>query len=104
MQGGCGRVQSGFLFARCEHGRALWDTIADMSSAHDKSVGVGTLPASGAAGARSESAISAGVVMAGLLGAAFLGLFYRWFFIQGRKSVNQIEDWGHAFVIPGISV
>ncbi len=97
-------MQSGFLFAQREHGRAFWDATVDMSSAQDKAVGVGTLPASGAAGARSESIVSAGVVMAGLLGVAFLGLFYRWFFTQGRKSVNQIEDWGHAFVIPAISV
>ena len=44
-----------------------------------------------------------GVIMSSVLALAFMGLFYRWFVVQGRWSWNFIEDWGHAFVIPGIS-
>ena len=39
----------------------------------------------------------------GLLAAAFLLLFWRWFITQGRHSVENMQDWGHAFVIPLIS-
>ena len=38
-----------------------------------------------------------------LLSAAFLGLFYRWLVTQGEMSLAYMQDWGHAFVIPGIS-
>lgn len=38
-----------------------------------------------------------------LLSAAFLGLFYRWLITQGEMSLAYMQDWGHAFVIPGIS-
>jgi exosortase len=75
-----------------------------MDSAQDKSVGVGALSAADAVGAPARLMGTTGIVMTALLGSAFFGLFYRWFFTQGRKSVNQIEDWGHAFVIPAISV
>lgn len=30
-------------------------------------------------------------------------LFYRWFLQQGKISMGQPEDWGHAFVIPLIA-
>ncbi len=38
-----------------------------------------------------------------LLTAAFLGLFYRWFWIQGQLSAAAPADWGHVFVVPLIS-
>ncbi|MBU6414578.1 MAG: archaeosortase/exosortase family protein, partial [Planctomycetes bacterium] len=42
----------------------------------------------------------AGIV---LIGAAFLGLYFRWFFLQGVQSASAPQDWGHAFLIPLIS-
>ncbi|GAB4384514.1 MAG: exosortase [Phycisphaerales bacterium] len=45
-----------------------------------------------------------GMVMFAALGTAFVALFFRWFFTQGKFSSKFIEDWGHAFVIPGISL
>ena len=39
----------------------------------------------------------------GLLAAAFLSLFYRWFWIQGQLSAAAPADWGHVFVVPLIS-
>jgi exosortase len=39
-----------------------------------------------------------------LLAAAFAGLFFRWFYTQHLFSSNQMEDWGHAYVIPLISL
>lgn len=44
-----------------------------------------------------------GVVMASALAIVFVGLFYRWFVVQGRWSWKEIEDWGHVFAIPAIS-
>jgi exosortase len=38
-----------------------------------------------------------------LVGAAFLGLYFRWFWLQGVQSVSAPQDWGHAFLIPFIS-
>jgi exosortase len=43
------------------------------------------------------------LVMAVLIAAAFIGLFYRWFRIQNVISSTQLEDWGHAYFIPIIS-
>lgn len=44
-----------------------------------------------------------GLLMAGLLAAAFAGLFFRWFFIQHLNSSTHVEDWGHAYAMPLIS-
>lgn len=44
-----------------------------------------------------------GAVMAGLLGAAFVAMFYRFFALQHAFSSDALEDWGHAYVIPLIS-
>lgn len=38
-----------------------------------------------------------------MLAFAFLAYFYRWFLQQGLMSSKNIDDWGHAFVIPLIS-
>lgn len=38
-----------------------------------------------------------------VVGAAFLGLYFRWFFLQGVQSASAPQDWGHAFLIPVIS-
>lgn len=42
--------------------------------------------------------------MIAVLAAAFIALFFRWFHTQGKFSSKFIEDWGHSFVIPGISL
>ena len=47
---------------------------------------------------------AAGPLMAGLGAAAFVALFWGWFHRQGVFSAKFIEDWGHAFVIPLISL
>lgn len=44
------------------------------------------------------------LVSFGLVGAAFCGLFYYWFYVQGFQSWVHNEDWGHAFFVPLVSV
>jgi exosortase len=44
-----------------------------------------------------------GAVMAGLLAAAFIGLYFRWFLMQHAHSLAKPEDWGHAYLVPLIS-
>lgn len=44
------------------------------------------------------------IVRASLLGIAFVALFYRFFYIQHLHSSDKIEDWGHAYIIPLISL
>jgi exosortase len=39
----------------------------------------------------------------GLLAVVFGALFFRWFYRQGELSLDRLDDWGHAFVIPVIS-
>ncbi len=73
-----------------------------MSGVQGKSVGIGS-PVEADARARFGPFTKTGLVITGLLAAAFIGLFFRWFFTQGRFSAKFIEDWGHSFVIPGIS-
>ncbi len=46
----------------------------------------------------------AGALMIGALGIVFVGLFYRWFIKQHQHSYHAVEDWGHAYVIPLISL
>lgn len=46
---------------------------------------------------------STGAVAAGLLGLAFVGLYFRWFWTQGLISWTKPDDWAHAFFIPLIS-
>ncbi len=41
--------------------------------------------------------------MIGVLTAGFIGVFWRWFDAQNRHSVEALQDWGHAYVIPLIS-
>lgn len=43
------------------------------------------------------------VAMWALLGAGFVGLFFRWFDKQNQLSWNHMEDWGHAYIIPVIT-
>ncbi len=43
------------------------------------------------------------LVGGGLLVAAFVGLFYRWFATQIEYSTTYLDDWGHAFVVPLVS-
>lgn len=42
-------------------------------------------------------------VAIGLLTAAFLGVFWHWFYKQNRWCQEYLQDWGHAYVIPLIS-
>lgn len=44
-----------------------------------------------------------GALWTAALGIGFLALFYRWLLTQGEMSIAFMQDWGHAFVIPGIS-
>lgn len=34
----------------------------------------------------------------------FVLLFGQWFLRQGKISVNQLDDWGHAFAVPAIAI
>lgn len=45
-----------------------------------------------------------GLAMIGALGIVFVALFYRWFQRQHMWSSERVEDWGHAYVIPLISL
>lgn len=45
-----------------------------------------------------------GTVFAGLLLLAFVSVFWRWFFNQHQHSSGKLEDWGHAYAIPFISL
>lgn len=45
-------------------------------------------------------ALAAGV----LLALGFVALYYRWLIVQGRHSWDKPDDWGHAFVVPLISI
>ncbi|MFI4898804.1 MAG: exosortase/archaeosortase family protein [Phycisphaerales bacterium JB059] len=46
----------------------------------------------------------AGLTMTLVLTVAFVTLFYRWFLRQHLHSYHAVEDWGHAYVIPLISL
>lgn len=35
-----------------------------------------------------------------VVGLAFVGLFFRWFWLQGKLSAQAMEDWGHCLVVP----
>lgn len=61
-----------------------------------------TKPQAIASPARDAEATRAWIV-AGLLGAAFVALYFRWFRMQGEFSIDKPDDWGHAFLIPVIS-
>lgn len=75
-----------------------------MSGVQRKSMGITSGESTDDAAARVGPFSTTGLVVGGLLTVAFFGLFFRWFYTQGRFSAKFIEDWGHAFVIPGISV
>ncbi len=45
-----------------------------------------------------------GAAMGAMVLCAFALLFYRWFMFQHRHSSRALEDWGHAYIIPLISV
>lgn len=45
----------------------------------------------------------AGWIAICVVAAAFLGLYFRWFYLQGVQSSSALQDWGHAFLIPFIS-
>jgi exosortase len=44
-----------------------------------------------------------GKLLVGIACVAFVALFFRFFIRQGQFSIEFIDDWGHAFVIPIIS-
>lgn len=39
----------------------------------------------------------------GVLTAAFVAVFWRWFVTQHRYSSEFLQDWGHAYIVPGIA-
>lgn len=45
-----------------------------------------------------------GPLLVGAALVAFIALYWEWILRQGTFSVKHIEDWGHAFVIPLISL
>jgi exosortase len=45
----------------------------------------------------------AGLATTLVIASGFFLMFYRWFVHQTKISMNEPEDWGHAFVIPIIS-
>lgn len=45
-----------------------------------------------------------GAAMAAVLLVALCLLFFRWFLVQHRHSSRALEDWGHAYIIPLISM
>ncbi len=62
-------------------------------------------PDKGAGGTRLLGLVSpAGLGMIAVLGVVFVALFYRWFLRQNMWSSERVEDWGHAYVIPLISL
>lgn len=64
-----------------------------------------TIPTPGAQDRRVLGILTpAGAAMAAVLFAAFVALFFRWFLFQHKHSARAIEDWGHAYVIPLISI
>lgn len=67
------------------------------------SISRGTSQAAASAVSRPEGAT---LLLALLIGAAFLGVFIRWVFRQmgpGGFSASFFEDWGHAYIVPIIS-
>ena len=44
-----------------------------------------------------------GLMLTGIVGLCFVGLFFRWFAHQATISLGYPQDWGHAFVIPLIA-
>lgn len=72
-----------------------------MSSA---SVKVGSASGSAGDGLRFGGAISTtGLAVAGLVGLAFVGLFYQFFWAQNGYSSQKAGDWSHAYMVPAIS-
>src|SRR5690606_11030519 len=39
----------------------------------------------------------------GVIGVAFLLLFYRWFYMQHRFASSSLDDWGHTYMVPLIA-
>jgi exosortase len=46
----------------------------------------------------------AGIGMSALLLVAFCGMFFRWIHKQHEHSIGALEDWGHAYAIPFLSL
>jgi exosortase len=44
-----------------------------------------------------------GIAMLAVLGVAFVAMFFRWILKQNEHSWGSLEDWGHAYLIPGVS-
>ena len=47
-----------------------------------------------------ERLTPATIAIMGIIGAAFIWSFYRWFLTQTIFSTEELQDWGHAFAIP----
>ena len=52
----------------------------------------------------SRLATAPGLTFIGILLFAYVGLFWRWFERQHLLSIAKLEDWGHAYLIPLISL
>jgi len=61
-------------------------------------------PTSLAAAAPAQVVAWQGWVPIALISLAFMGVFFRFFVKQSEHSWSKLDDWGHAFVIPLISL
>jgi exosortase len=65
-------------------------------------------PATAKAAARSSGPVAAmspaTILWLALLTIAFVALFHRWIYTQHLHSWDKINDWGHAYVVPLISL
>lgn len=43
-------------------------------------------------------------IMIAVLAAGIIGMYFRWFLKQHDYSWHALQDWGHAYVIPGLSI
>jgi len=75
-------------------------TSPSHAQGHAGSAAPGAHAAAVAAPVLSKRVVGIGAVLA----LAFVWMFWRWFERQSRISINHMEDWGHALVIPLISV
>ncbi|MFN0131842.1 MAG: exosortase/archaeosortase family protein [Phycisphaerales bacterium] len=56
-------------------------------------------PARGLADAERGLSVRA-MIGIGAVVVAFVGLFFRWFYVQHLNSSTHVQDWGHAYLVP----
>ncbi len=74
-----------------------------MSSVATKVSGQ-TAPGSASRSPFAALATGPGMAYVGILLVTYVGLFWRWFERQHLFSWSKLEDWGHAYLIPVISL